>query len=200
VKEAKTGLVFPARLRCDGHELACLGAGCRSKALLGPLAVNVYAVALYADAAPAREATSACSSVDACAAALLDGDFHKALLVTFARTVTPQQFVDALSAELSTRLPAGTGGEALEQFSAFIHGHTLDKGSSVLLTARPDGALEASVLAPQARPDATAPGACFMSPPFTLALLSVYLAPSSIVPAAREAWVAGARQLPAPAA
>jgi hypothetical protein len=200
VKEAKTGLSFPARLRCDdGTELTCLGAGCRSKALLGPIAVNVYGCALFVDATAARDATAACSSVDACAAALLDGAFHRALLITFARTVTPQQFLDALSAELRTRLPAGTGGEALAAFSVFVNGLTLDKGSSVLLTARPDGSLEVSSAAPQVTPGAS-PGACFASPPFTRALLSVYLAPDTIVPAAREAWVAGARQLPAAAA
>jgi hypothetical protein len=184
VTEKKTGIAFPASLRVSGLELVCVGAGLRAKALLGPIAVSVYAVALYVDAAGA-------SSV-AAEALLSSSTAVQTLFITFARTVTPEQFIAALSEQLA---PVLGKDAALDAFRAFIRTQQLEKGSSVLLSRLPEGAVEVSVLPPGAVAAPATAGARFESPAFARALFDVYLGPASIVPDARAAWLAGAREV-----
>jgi hypothetical protein len=179
VKEPKTGVAFPATLQ----ELRCLGAGVRVKALLGPVGVRVYAVALYAEPAAAAAAADATS--------LLDSASSKALLLRFVRTVTSEQFVDALKAELASKV---SDQATLDAFNAFFHDKLLVTGSGVLMAWAPDGTLTVSVLPAQSS-TATASLRLASVPAFARALFSVFLGPASIVPEARAAWEAGARSL-----
>jgi hypothetical protein len=183
VTEKKTGIAFPASLRVSGVERTCVGAGLRAKALLGPIAVSVYAVALYLDASSGVAAEALLSSSSTAA---------QTLFITFARTVTPEQFIAALSEQLA---PVLGKDAALDAFSAFIRTQQLEKGSSVLLSRLPEGTVEVCVLPPGAAAAPATAGARFESPAFARALFDVYLGPASIVPDARAAWLAGTREV-----
>jgi len=178
VTEPKTKISFPRTLLGQ----RCLGVGVRSKQLLGPLAVNVYCVALYADVRHLSAAGDAVST-------LLAGDCPLTLCLTFARSVTPEQFLGALNAELATR---STDAATLESFSAYFRGKSLDTGATVLLSLLPSRRLDVSLMAPQATTPPATPGASFASPAFARALFDVYVGEDSIVPDAKKAWAAGA--------
>lgn len=184
VTEPKTKISFPRTLLGQ----RCLGVGVRSKQLLGPLAVNVYCVALYARL-PTHPYTYAGSAAGDAVSTLLAGDCPLTLCLTFARSVTPEQFLGALNAELATR---STDAATLESFSAYFRGKSLDTGATVLLSLLPSRRLDVSLMAPQALTPPAAPGASFASPAFARALFDVYVGENSIVPDAKKAWAAGA--------
>lgn len=184
--EPKTKIAFAPELQGQ----RCLGVGVRSKQLLGPIAVSVYALALYCDEAEAKRMLAAQRTQDA-AAALLAGDVPLTLSLVFARSVTSAQFTDAITSELATR---STDAATLEAFCAYFRTRTLDAGAMVVLSSKPAAGLDVTVLAQQST-TLPAPGATFASPAFARALLDVYLGERSIVPDAKAAWNAGARAL-----
>lgn len=188
--DGHTGISFPANVSSGGRALIPLGCGVRKKQLLGPIALSIYAVALFVERAEAAAALP--GGVAVTAGALLDGEFVKTLYITFAREVTPAQFLAALGEELGKRLGGNACQGVLDDFSAFVRGSRLDKGSSILLTWRPaDEVLDVNVLPP----GAGSPPASFASQAFARALFDVYLGKETIVPEARDAWVAGAKKL-----
>ena len=187
VVEPKTKVAFPQVLLSQ----RCLGAGVRAKSLLGPIAVSVYAVALFADATCAKQALAAAAAEDA-TASLLSASVPLTLCLTFVRSVKSAQFVAALNEELATRT---TDKATLDAFCEFFGGKALDTGATVLLSLQPAAGLGVSLLAPQTTVPPTAPDASFASPAFAMALFDVYLGQRSIVPEAKAAWAAGARKL-----
>jgi hypothetical protein len=182
--EPKTKISFAPVLQGQ----RCLGVGVRSKQLLGPIAVSVYALALYCDATTPRPKLAAS---EAAAAALLAGDVPLTLSLVFARSVTSAQFIDAITSELATR---STDAATLEAFCDYFRTKTLDTGAMVVLSSKPAAGLDVTVLAQQST-TLPAPGATFASPAFARALFDVYLGERSIVPDAKAAWDAGARAL-----
>lgn len=177
--EPKTKISFAPVLQGQ----RCLGVGVRSKQLLGPIAVSVYALALYCDVPEAKRALAAAATPDA-AAALLAGNVPLTLSLVFARSVTSAQFIDAITSELATR---STDAATLEAFCAYFRTKTLDTGAMVVLSSKPAAGLDVTVLAQQST--------TFASPAFAQALFDVYLGERSIVPDAKAAWNAGARAL-----
>ena len=63
-----------------------LGAGERKKAILGPVAVNVYAIGLYVDESGAKKQAGSVSDAASAGSALRDGAYTKALRLVMART------------------------------------------------------------------------------------------------------------------
>ena len=179
VVEPKTKISFPGALLGQ----RCLGCGVRAKQLFGPLAVNVYAVALYAEEASLRTAQ------DANLLKLADA-VPLTLCLVFARSVTPAQFTDALTSELATR---SSDAETLEAFCALFRNKTLDAGTTVLLGSTPGAGLEVTLLRQPMTPPA--PDATFASAAFARALCDIYLGERSIVPEAKATWAASVRAL-----
>ena len=212
VTDPKTGVAFPAAWpNVCGLELVCLGAGCRKKAILGPIAVNVYSAALFVEAGPAakelgvrqRGGLFADGRDAAYCDALLDGAFMKALHLVLVRSVSGDTFAAALAEALEPRLRLAGAAEALPLLVAALTARgSFDKGVEVFFTWRPDGALEVTVQppadggaggrlrGPRLRPDAVIP-----SQPLCRALFEVFLGADSVVPDGRAAFAAGARRL-----
>ena len=186
--EPKTKVVFPAVLLNQ----RCLGAGVRAKQLLGPIAVSVYAVALYADAPAAKQALAAAAATADATATLLSGSVPLTLCLTFVRSVSSAQFLSALNEELATRT---TDKPTLEAFEQLFRGKALDVGATVLLSLQPASGMDVTLLAPQTTAPPGTPDASFASPAFAQALFDVYLGQRTIVSDARAAWAAGAREL-----
>lgn len=63
-----------------------MGAGERKKKILGPVAVNVYAIGLYIDANAAKAAAASVSDAKSAANVLKEGNFPKSLRLVMART------------------------------------------------------------------------------------------------------------------
>ena len=188
VVEPKTKVAFPPVLL----KQRCLGAGVRTKQLLGPIAVSVYAVALYADETAAKQALAEVAATADATSTLISGNVPLTLCLTFARSVTSAQFLAALNEELATR----TSDKAtLQAFGEFFRGKALDTGATVLLSLQPASGLDVSLVAPPAAAPPTTPDASFASPAFAQALFDVYLGQRSIVSDAKAAWAAGARKL-----
>ena len=189
IVEPKTKVAFPQVLLSQ----RCLGAGVRAKQLLGPIAVSVYAVALFADVACAKKAlVAAAAAAEDETATLLSSSVPLTLCLTFVRTVTSAQFLGALNEELATRT---TDKATLEAFGDLFRGRALDTGATVLLSLQPASGLDVSLLSPQTTVPPVTPDASFPSPAFAQALFDVYLGQRSIVPEAKAAWAAGARKL-----
>ena len=187
VVEPKTKVAFPPVL----FSQRCLGAGVRAKQLLGPIAVSVYAVALFADVTCAKKALAAAAAGNE-TATLLSGSVPLTLCLTFVRSVTSAQFLGALNEELATRT---TDKATLEAFGDLFRGRALDTGATVLLSLQPASGLDVSLLPPQSTVPPATPDASYASPAFAQALFDVYLGQRSIVPEAKAAWAAGARKL-----
>jgi len=98
VVEPATKVTFPDTF--DTHDgsvkLKCLGAGVRSKKI-AIINVKIYAVALYVDVAQCQQSLRAGGS-------LLDGKFHKALLIQLVRNVDGKTFWEALDEALVGRI------------------------------------------------------------------------------------------------
>jgi hypothetical protein len=63
-----------------------MGAGERKKSIVGPVAVNVYAIGLYVDASAAKAAGSGVTDTQSAAQVLKSGSFSKTLRLVMART------------------------------------------------------------------------------------------------------------------
>jgi|TARA_B110000977_G_scaffold17846_1_gene21608 ATP-dependent RNA helicase DHX36 len=98
VVEPATKVTFPDTF--DTHDntkkMKCLGAGVRQKKI-AIINVKVYAVALYADAEECKAELHSGKS-------LLDGKFHKALLIQLVRNVDGKTFWEALDDALAGRI------------------------------------------------------------------------------------------------
>ena len=98
VVEPATKVTFPDTYSTHDNTavMKCLGAGVRQKKI-AIINVKVYAVAMYADA---EQCASALEGGDG----LLDGKFHKALLVQLVRNVDGKTFWEALDEALVPRI------------------------------------------------------------------------------------------------
>ena len=98
VVEPATKVTFPDTYSTHDNTavMKCLGAGVRQKKI-AIINVKVYAVAMYADAVQCASALEGGSS-------LLDGKFHKALLVQLVRNVDGKTFWEALDEALVPRI------------------------------------------------------------------------------------------------
>ena len=76
ITEPVTGIGFSATLTAGNETLTFVGCGDRKKAIIGPVAVNVYAVGLYVDADAAKGDAPAIlrSGAQAAARALQQGE------------------------------------------------------------------------------------------------------------------------------
>ncbi len=63
-----------------------MGAGERKKSIVGPVAVNVYAIGLYVDAGAAKAAGGGITDANSAAQVLKAGTFPKTLRLVMART------------------------------------------------------------------------------------------------------------------
>lgn len=132
-KDKATGILFPEHLKAGGSDLQFLGAGERKKAILGPVAVNVYAIGLYVDSAAAKRQATGIKDAAAVGPAILDGTYTKALRLVMARTVTADKIGDALADQLEPRLK-GTDAP-VDQFKAFFKSFkTLETNQEVIFT------------------------------------------------------------------
>lgn len=96
--------------------------------------LQVYTVALYVDAAPAKATLNfPDSSTDSVCSALFDGHFQKVLQIHMLRDVTSTQFKDGLKEYLVPRLKKYGGNEYLETFMDFFSDKHVGKGSEIPL-------------------------------------------------------------------
>jgi ATP-dependent RNA helicase DHX36 len=98
VVEPATKVTFPDTYNTHDNTkvMKCLGCGVRQKKI-AIINVKVYAVAMYVDA-------EACKKTLLEGSTLLDGNFHKALLVQLVRNVDGKTFWEALDAALVPRI------------------------------------------------------------------------------------------------
>mmetsp|Transcript_24262 Transcript_24262/g.48611 ORF Transcript_24262/g.48611 Transcript_24262/m.48611 type:complete len:231 (-) Transcript_24262:141-833(-) len=133
--EKVTGLSFSDTLLTCGKSLKFVGAGDRKKAIIGPIAVNVYAVGLYVDEAAAK--ATAAKTPDAAQKLLVDSTFTKALKIVMARSVSSQKIGDALVEQIEPRVK-GTDAP-LDKFKSFFQDmQQLDKENEIIFTASGD--------------------------------------------------------------
>ena len=166
VVEPATKVSFPDTYdtHCKTKEMKCLGAGVREKKI-AIIKVKVYAVAMYAEA-------GTCKAALASGKTLLDGEFHKALLVQLVRNVDGKTFWEALDdalvgriKEIATNMATAededgnfmaTVAEAAEvaeeaafdamaELKDLFSGANLKKDSRVLIDWRPTGPSKTSV-------------------------------------------------------
>lgn len=166
VVEPATKVSFPDTYdtHCKTKEMKCLGAGVREKKI-AIIKVKVYAVAMYAEA-------GTCKAALASGKTLLDGEFHKALLVQLVRNVDGKTFWEALDdalvgriKEIATNMSTAededgnsmaTVAEAAEvaeeaafdamaELKDLFSGANLKKDSRVLIDWRPTGPSKTSV-------------------------------------------------------
>ena len=123
ITEPVTGIGFSATLTAGNETLTFVGCGDRKKAIIGPVAVNVYAVGLYVDADAAKGDAPAIlrSGAQAAARALQQGEYTKALKIIMARSVASDNIGNALAEALEPKVK----GPELAEFKAFFAG--LDK-------------------------------------------------------------------------
>ena len=191
-----------------GGPARCLGATVRAKKI-AIVSVKVYSVALYVEAEKAARELGLRSrggffagggDGDFCAA-LIDGAFHKALRIDLVRDVEGATFYEALEAAMGARVRLVGEGASLTAFSSFFGGRRLAKGTAIMMMWRPDGRVEVATCedgagrgaAAFAAPDA--PALAVDAPGLGRALFETYLGDSSVVPAGRAVWAAGARAL-----
>jgi hypothetical protein len=70
----------------DPCPLQLMGAGERKKSIMGPVAVNVYAIGLYVDGGAAKSAGAGVTDANSAAQVLKTGTFSKTLRLVMART------------------------------------------------------------------------------------------------------------------
>lgn len=96
--------------------------------------VQVYNIALYVEAVPAKSALHfSDESPNTVCGALLNGQFRKVLQIHMLRDVTSQQFKDGLRENLIPNLKKYGGSEHLETFMEFFDDKKIGKGSEIPL-------------------------------------------------------------------
>jgi hypothetical protein len=132
ITEEETGIPFPDSVRVDGKELSVSGAGVREKAWF-----DVYAAALYVDAAALKGAMSKYAGRDTGALRsdatfyndLVYADVTKALVIRMAREVDAGTMRDAFEEGLEPHMTVDARAKALV---AEVN-DTLQKGDEVRL-------------------------------------------------------------------
>ncbi len=139
----------------EGGECANLGFGTRTKKigfigfkvpwhltvfgaftqdLIYGVCVQVYNVALYVEADPAKATLQLSDpSTDSVCSALLNGQFQKVLQIHMLRDVTSTQFKDGLRENLVPNLKKYGGDEHLETFMDFFSDKKIGNGSEIPL-------------------------------------------------------------------
>ncbi|CAI7795578.1 unnamed protein product [Closterium sp. NIES-54] len=181
VTEPATKINFPVTLAAPGgsKDLSLLGTGVREKKL-GPLAVKVYGVGVYAE--PRLLDVLAGWKGKAADRAFFDAiastPCEKSIVIVLARNVGSDQFWNALTEELAPRLTAaGEGLGDLEAFGQLFKERSLKKNTGVYITWRQPSTLQVAFA-----DDVTAGGtpaaasATFESPGLLAALFDIYLA------------------------
>uniref|UniRef100_A0A0G4GWT2 Chalcone isomerase domain-containing protein n=1 Tax=Chromera velia CCMP2878 TaxID=1169474 RepID=A0A0G4GWT2_9ALVE len=121
--DAATGLDFETDVSFPSSpKMTLLGAGVRAKALLGPIAVNVYSVGLYVEPSKARQTLSGFKTIEEAELAkkedfykaLMKEDLPKAMHLKFARSVGASKIVEALTSL------NGVPEESLSKFSKLL--------------------------------------------------------------------------------
>jgi len=201
VVEPATGVAFPASAALWGsEEMECLGAGVRRKALLGPVAVQVYAVAAYADRERWRGAVrgAPASAPDAeLGGAVARGAFDRAYLLEMVRGVSGEALGGAMREALRGAVP----GPELDAFAGHLAARgPLREGGRVALRCTAGGVLETARSAPGERGGGWGRGAPELrvaSAPLCRALGELFLGAASVAPGARQAVARRARGLAA---
>lgn len=131
VTEKVTGIKFADTISAGGKSLTLMGVGDRKKAIIGPVAVNVYAIGLYVDADAAKSASV--SDVASAATALKSGSYTKALKIIMARTVGAEKIGDALAEAVEPKVK-GTDAP-MAAFKSFFAGlAALNTGDEITFT------------------------------------------------------------------
>lgn len=184
--EPATGIAFPTSLRADGKDLSLLGVGVRTK-----LVVNVYAAALYAEAAPMRAASAPFKAMSAgklaseprLFAALAEAAAAKQVVLTFARDVGAQKIAEALSA-----VPGASARARAELESCIVSKKgDLKRGESLTLSWRGKDSLGiksgGSLLC------------SFRDRPLSAGVLALYLGREAVSPKLKASVAAGVKAL-----
>lgn len=219
VVEPATKVSFPETYNThdDTKVMKCLGAGVREKKI-AIINVKVYAVAMYAD-------VEACKSEVAAGKSLLDGKFHKALLVQLVRNVDGETFWNALDEALSGRIreiatnmataedadgnfmasvaeAAEKAEEAAmagcEELKDLFGGSNLKKDSRVLINWKPGAASDKTITGFDGKLEVGVVGGTTVelrSMELARALFDVYLGDAPVSPDAKAAFEAGAAAL-----
>lgn len=206
VKDKATGVEFPLVEYVAGAEQRCLGAGARAKKIAF-VGVNVYAVALYVDPAPAAKELGLRQrggffeedASDSMADALLDGAFNKGLHIVMVRKLDGKTFGDAIVEALTPRL-FGADKEAIQQISNLFEGKELQKGTEIIMGWRVEGQLEFYVRqgngkVVQAAKEGVVPDLVLDQGAISRALFSVYLGSDPISADAKSSYVDGGFEL-----
>jgi hypothetical protein len=182
VKEKITGISFKDTISAGGKSLTLVGCGDRKKAIVGPVAVNVYAVGLYVDPSPAKAAAPADAA--AAAKALASGSYTKALKIIMARTVGAQKIGDALAEALEPKVK-GTDAP-IKEFKDFFAGlESLASGNEITFT-QTGSTLKVQV--PSASKDFTSAALC-------KAMFDIYLGDTPVSPNGKKAMAEGLLKL-----
>eukprot|EP00798_Chlamydomonas_sp_ICE-L_P014539 gene14539-20579_t len=194
-----------------GDTMRCLGAATRSKKFL-IVSVQVYSVAAFAEAEKCakelgkRQRGGFFETDDDYMTAVLDGAFHKAVVVHLVRDVDGPTFAKALNDTLVPRMTLAGETDKLAQFSDHISARNLAKGTEVLMLWNVvmlwnvgASTLEVSVVPPGgAGPSSYST----MTPEITIDSLALcrgmfetFMGSASVTPTAKAAWVKGAKNL-----
>jgi len=182
VVEKVTGIKFADTISAGGKSLALMGCGDRKKAIVGPVAVNVYAIGLYVDAAAAKSASVSDSA--SAAKTLKEASYTKALKIIMARGVASQKIGDALAEALEPKVK-GTDAP-IADFKAFFGGlDKLDAGNEIVFT-QVGSTLKVQV--PKATKD-------FSSPALCKAMFDIYLGDTPVSPKGKDSMAEGLLKL-----
>mmetsp|Transcript_38532 Transcript_38532/g.46573 ORF Transcript_38532/g.46573 Transcript_38532/m.46573 type:complete len:309 (+) Transcript_38532:127-1053(+) len=208
VKDDKSGVEYQLVQTVGGSEMRCLGSGVRSKSIFGPFAVQVYAVALYVEAdlcakeLGVRERGGLEFNSDSTFCdAILDGVFDKTIHIQLVRSISGEQFTDALNEMLEPRMKFTGNLGIFSEFLSVFEGMSLDAGTEVLLTwkAAGEGELQVAVRptdsAQSAAEMSSTPLKTFQSPFLSRALFEVYLGGEPVSEDAKASFAKGAELL-----
>lgn len=202
VTEPATKISFPTTLAAPGgsKDLSLLGTGVREKAI-GPLAVKVYAVGLYAD--PELQSVLGGWKGKAADEVKVDQGFYnaiattpceKGIVIVLARKVGSDQFWNALNEELAPKLTAaGESLDDLNEFGKLFKEQTLSKNTGIYITWKQPSTLQVAFSSDvTAAGVPAAPTASFNSAGLLAALFDVYLGTQGVSPSLRESLAVSA--------
>ncbi|EKX49882.1 hypothetical protein GUITHDRAFT_161963, partial [Guillardia theta CCMP2712] len=176
--EKHTGITFPETVKAGSKLLKFIGAGERKKAILGPVAVNVYAVGMYVDSDAAKAAAP--KDEKSANKALLEGSYPKALKIVMARTVGAEKIGNALAESLEPRVK-GTDAP-LDAFKSFFGSMSKLETNNEIDFIQMGSDLQVSALGQKKT---------FSSAPLCKAMFDIYLGESPVSVHAKESMVAG---------
>jgi hypothetical protein len=203
-REPRTGVEFGGEFcRVGGGAApgACprlLGVGTRQKRLAGVKTLDVYALALYVDAAGAARAlgggggggggagSGGAAALEALRAARA---VEKSIVLSITSSlVNRRNFLAALDERLAPPLAAAGAAPALAAFRAQFAAAAIGKGTRVAFTAAAGGGELATAV--DGRPVGR-----IASPALVEAILDAYLGPRPVSPGAKAAFAAGAARV-----